>query len=136
MTFLCSLITTSFSGVTHGRVIRVFHDLIKLSTIPQAESKTNAFSNLRGIVNALCVLEDNGSKNYHPLSAPLPSTDPVNFYRQDSHRSLPKFPARCVILLGRHTFFFPPGLPLTVVRYYSIQVFSWVLVYLILVDAI
>ena len=27
----------------------------------------------------------------------------IKFYRQDSHKSLPNFPGRCVIALGRHT---------------------------------
>ena len=32
-------------------------------------------------------------------SIPYPSTDPVQFYIQDSHKSLPDFPGRCVIAL-------------------------------------
>ena len=72
------------------------------STIPPVESKQNSFSNLRGIVNALCALEDNGLKKYHPLSVPLTSTETIKFYRQDPHKSLPNFPRRCVIVLGWH----------------------------------
>ena len=61
----------------------------------------NAPSDLCVIVNALVVLEDNGLKNNHPLSIPLPSTDPIKFYIQDSHKYLPNFPGSCVIALGR-----------------------------------
>ena len=68
-------------------------------------------SDLRVIVNALCTLEDNGSKNDHPLSVQLPSTDTVKFYRQDYHKYHPNFPWRCVILLVWNTNkFLPPGL--------------------------
>ena len=137
MTFLHSFIPTIFSDVPHGGVIRVFQELIKRSTIPQVKSKQNALSDLRGIVNALGALDYNRLKNNHPLSVPLTSTDPVKLYRQDSHKSLPDFPERSVILLGWHTNkFFPPHLPLTVFRYSYIQVLSCKLVHPILVDAI
>ena len=63
--------------------------------------KKNALSDLRGIVNALGALEDNGLKNNHPLSILLPITDTVKLYRQDSHKFLPDFPGRCVTALGR-----------------------------------
>ena len=83
------------------------------------------------------VLEDHGLKNDHPLSVPLSSTDPIKFYRQDYHKSLPNFPGRCVIALGRHTNkFFPSQFPITFFRYSSIQVVSWILVHPILADAI
>ena len=103
MTFLHSLSTMKFSDVPHGIVICVFHDLVKKSTIPQVELKQNALSDLRRIVNALGVLEDNGLKNDHPLSVQLPILDIVKFYRKDSHKYLPNFPRRCVIALGCHT---------------------------------
>ena len=73
---------------------------------PQFQSNQDTLSNLHGIVDALCALEDNGLKNDHSLSVPLCSTDPVKFYRQGSHKSLPKFPGRCVIALGRNTYKF------------------------------
>ena len=137
MTFLCSLTPKRFSEVTHSGVIRVFHDILKRSTIPQVDSKQNSLSNLRGILNALCALEDNGLKYNHPLSVPLPSTDPVKFYRQDYHKYLPKFPRRCAIELGWHTNkFFLPRLPPTVFSYFFIQVVSCILVHPILVDTI
>ena len=87
MTVIRSLSPTSFSKVPNGGVIRVFHELIKRCTIPQVQSKQNALSNLRVIVNTLCVLEDNGFKKNHPLSVPLPITNPIKFYREDSHNS-------------------------------------------------
>ena len=94
-------------------------------------------SNLRGINNALCVFEDNGLKNNHPLSIPLPSTDPVKFYRQDYHKYVPDFPRRCVLALGWHTNkFFPLCLLLIVFRDSFIQVVSCILVHPILVDSI
>ena len=71
--------------------------------IPQIEPKQNALSDLRQIVNVLFLLEDNGLKDNRPLSIPLLSTDPVKFYIQDSHKSLPDFPGRCVIALGQDT---------------------------------
>ena len=40
------------------------------------------FYNLHVIIYALCTLEDKGLKNNHPLSVPLPSTNPVKFYIQ------------------------------------------------------
>ena len=92
MTLLHSLSPTIFSRIPHGGIIRVFHELGKRSTIPQVESKQNALSDLRGIVNALCTLEDNGLKYNDPLIVPLPSTDPVKFYRQDYHKFIPDFP--------------------------------------------
>ena len=103
MTFLRSLSTTRFPEVPHGGGMRVFHKLVKCSTIPQVQSEKNALLYFCVIVNALGMLEDNRLKNYHPLSVPLPSTDPVKFYRQDSHKSLPNFPGRCVIALGQNT---------------------------------
>ena len=106
MTFLCNLSNKIFSEVPHVGFIRVFHKLVKRSAIPQVKSKQNALSNLRGNVNALCTLEDNGLKSDHPLSVPLPSTDPVKFYRQDPSKYLPDFPERCVIALGWHTNIF------------------------------
>ena len=137
MTFLHSLCPTSFYEIPHGGVIRVFHKIFKRSTIPQVESKQNTLLDLRGIVNALGTLEDNGLLNNQPLNVPLPSTDPVKFYRKNSHKSLPEFSRRCVIALGRQTKkFFLTRLPLTVFRYSSMQVVSWILVHPILVDAI
>ena len=62
MVFLRSLIPTIFSEVPHGGVIRVFHEFFKLSTITQVKLKQNALSDLRGILNTLCVLEHNGKK--------------------------------------------------------------------------
>ena len=103
MTFLCSLCHTSFSEVPYCGVIRVFHELVKRSMIPQVESKQNTLLDLRGIVDALVALEDNGLKNNHPFGVPLPSTNPVKFYRKKFHKSLPSFPGRCVIVLGRQT---------------------------------
>ena len=137
MTFFHSLIPTSFYEGPHCLVVCVFNELAKGSTIPQVESKQHALSVLRGIVHALGALEYNGIKNNHPLSVPLPSTEPVKLYRQNSHKYLPNFPGRCVIALGwQKNKFFPPHLTLTVFRYSSIQVVSWILVHPILVDAI
>ena len=76
MTLLLILTPTRFSDVSHSGVIRVFHELIKRTTIPVIESKQYALSNLRGIINALCALEYNGLNNYHPLSDPIPSRKP------------------------------------------------------------
>ena len=118
MMFLHSLSPTSFSGVFHDVFIHVFHDLVKHSTIKKIELKQNALSNLSGIVNDLCTLEDNVLKNDHPLSVTLTRTDPIKFYRQDSHKSLPNFPGRCLIALGWHTInFFPPLFPLNIFLY-------------------
>ena len=76
-------------------------------------------------------------KDDHPLHVTLPSANPVKFYRQDYQKSLPDFPGRFVLALGRHTNeFFPPCLPLTVLLDSSIQVASLILVHPILVDAI
>ena len=108
MTLLLILIPTIFSEVSHSRILRVFHELVKRLKIPEIKLKQYALSNLRGIINALCALEDNGLKNDHPLSVPLPSTNPVKFYRQDSQKSLPDFPGRCVVALGQHTNDFSP----------------------------
>ena len=103
MTLLLCLTPANFSKVSHCEIVRVFHELVKRPTMTEIELKQYALSNLRGIINALCVLEDNGLKNDHPLSVPLPSTNPVKFYRQDSQKSLPDFPGRCVVALGQHT---------------------------------
>ena len=84
---------------SHSGAIRVFHKLVKRSGILSIESKQYALSNLRGIINALCVVEDNGLKNNHPLTVPLPITKPVKFYRLDSHKSLPDFTRGCVVAL-------------------------------------
>ena len=127
----------AFPKIYHTRVICVFHEHVKRSTIPQIESKQYALSNLRVIINNLCTLEDNGLKNDHPLSIPLSSIVPVNFYRQDYHRYLPDFPRRCVIALGWHkNTFLPPRLPLTIFHDSPMQVVSWILVHPILVDTI
>ena len=103
MTLLLILTPTSSSKVSHSVVICVFHELVKRSTISVIKSKQSALSNLRVIINALCELEDNGFKNDHPLSIPLPSMNSIKFYRQYSHKSLPDFPGRCDVALGRHT---------------------------------
>ena len=88
MMSLLRLTLTRFSEVSNNRFICVFHVLAKRSTIPQIESKQYALSNLRGIVNASWVLEDNGFKNDHPLRVPLTSMNPIKFYRQDSRKYL------------------------------------------------
>ena len=125
------------SEVSHSRVIYIFHKIVKRYIIPQIETKQYALANLRGIVNSLCALEDNGSKNNHPLRVPLPSTKPVKFYIQDSKKYLPDFPGRCVIVLVWHTNnLFPPHLKLPAFRDSSIQVVYWILVHQILVDTI
>ena len=103
MMLLHILSSTSFSQVPHGGVIRFFHKLVKRSTIPQVKLEKNAHSDLRGIVDALGVLEDNRLKKDHPLSVPLPSTYPVKFYRQYSYKFIPKFPANCVIAVVWNT---------------------------------
>ena len=137
MTFLRSLCPKRFYEVPHGGIICVFHELVKRFTVPQIELKQNALLDLRGIVNTLFALEDNGLENNHPFSVPIPSIDPVKFYRKKSHKYLPGFPGRCVIAVGWQTNkFFSPRLPLTVFCYSSIQMFSWILVHPILVDAI
>ena len=137
MMFILRLIFVKFSGLSHSGIICVFHKLVKRPTVPEIELKQYALSNLRGIINALYALEDNGFKNCRPLYVTLPSTNPVKFYIQDSHKSLPGFPGRCVLALGRHTTeFFPQCLPLTVFRNSSIHVVSWILVHPILVDTI
>ena len=137
MTLLLSLNSTSFSNVSHSGVILVFYKIIKCPTISAIDSKQYALSNLHGIINALCAWEDNGLKNDHPLGVPLPLTNPVKLYRQDSYKSLPGFPGRCVVSLGWHTNeFFPPCLPLNAFRNSYIQVVSLVLVHPILVDTI
>ena len=74
MKFFRSFCTTRFYEVPHGGVIHVFHELFKRSMITQVESKQNALSGLRGIVNPLGLFEDNGLKKNHPLSVPLPRT--------------------------------------------------------------
>ena len=102
MVLFLILIFTSFLEVSHSGMIRVFHKLVKRPTISEIDSKQYALSNLRRIINALGALEDNVLKNDHPLSIPLPSMNPVKFYRQDSHKSLPNFPVSCVVALGRH----------------------------------
>ena len=94
MTFLLRLTPTIFSEVSHSGIVRVFHNLIKRPTITEIESKQYAFSNLRKMINALCSLYDNGLKNDHPLRVPIPSTNPVKFYIQDSYKYLPNFPRR------------------------------------------
>ena len=74
---------TRFSEVPLGGVIRVFHELVKRSMIPQVKSKQNALLNLRGIVDDLGALEDNGLKKitlsaFHFLARnPLSSTDRI-----------------------------------------------------------
>ena len=136
MMFLHSLCPKIFSKLPHGRVICVLHKIVNCSTITQVESKQNPLSNLRGIVEAFGALEDNGPKNNHPFIVSLPSTEPVKFYTQDSHKYLSDFPGRCVITLGRKTKKSPPHLPLNVFRYSSIQVVSSILVHPILVDTI
>ena len=137
MTLLIRLNPTRFSEVSHIRIVRVLHNLFKRSIIPETKLKQYALSNLHGIINALCAWEDNGLKNDHPLRVPLFSTNPVKFYRQNPHKSLPDFPRRRVVALGWHTNeFFPPCLPLTAFRNSSIQVVSWNLLHPILVDII
>ena len=91
MRFLPSLIPTRFSEVPHGGVIRVLPELDIRSTIPQFESKQSVILDLCKIVNALGAFEDNRLKKNHPLIVPLPSTEPVKFYRQDYHKYLPEF---------------------------------------------
>ena len=71
--------------------------------IPQVKTEQKALSDWRRIVNALGALVDNGLKNNHPFSVTIPSTDPVKFYIQYSHKSLPNFPGRCVVALSRDT---------------------------------
>ena len=122
--------TPSQSYTYISRALQTIHD----STI---RVEKNALSSFRGICNALGTLEDNRLKNNHTLVVPLPSTYAVKFYRQNPHKYLPNFPWRCVIALGWQTNkFFPPRLPLTIFRYSYIQVFSWILVHPILLDAI
>ena len=76
-------------------------------------------------------------KEDHPLCVPLPSVNPVKFYRQDPNKSIPNFLGRCVVALGQNTNeFFPPCLSLIVFRDSYVQVFSWILVQPILVDPI
>ena len=92
MMFLHSLSPTSFSEVPHGGFIRVFHKLIKRSTIPQVESKQIVLSNLRGIVNTLGALDNKRLKNNHPLSVPLPSTYPSSSTNRIPTNLFPTFP--------------------------------------------
>ena len=103
MALLLILTPMSFSKVSHIKVIRVFHGIFKRPTIPLIEPKQYALSNFCRITSTLCALVDNGLKNYHPLSIPLPGTKPIKFYRQDYHKYLPKFTRMCVIVLDRHT---------------------------------
>ena len=101
MTLLLILTPASFSEVSHIGIIRVFQELEKRPTIPEIESKQYALLNLHIIINSFCVLGDNRLKNYQPLGFSLHSTNPVKFYIQDFHKSLPDFPGRCVVALGR-----------------------------------
>ena len=91
MKFLHSLCPTRFSEVPHRRVIRVFYKLVKHSKISQVKSKQNALSNLRGIFNALSALDNKGLKNDHPFGFPLPSKDPVKFYKKIPTNLFPTF---------------------------------------------
>ena len=137
LTLLLILTPTRFSEASHVGTIRIFLELVKRPTIPAIESKQYSLSNMRVIIDALCVLEDNRLKKNHPLSVPLPRTNPVKFYRQNSHKSLPNFPGRCVVALVRNTNeFFPTCLPLIVFKDSYIQVVSLILVHPILVDTI
>ena len=79
MIFLRSLFPANFSKVSHHRVIREFYELVKCFTIPQVKLKQNALSNLRGIVNTLGALKDNGLKNNHRFGVPLHYMDSVKF---------------------------------------------------------
>ena len=74
-----------FSEVSHCGIICVCYELIKCPKFTEIEPKEYALSDLCGIINALCALEDNGLKNDHPLSVQLPSTNLIKFYRQYSH---------------------------------------------------
>ena len=70
---------------------------------PEIKSKQYTLENLRGIINALGAFQDNWLKDNHPLRVPLPSENPVNFYRHDSNKYLPNLPGIFVITLGWHT---------------------------------
>ena len=50
---LLRLIPARFYEVSHSIIVRVFHKLVKRSTIPETESKQYALENLRVIINAL-----------------------------------------------------------------------------------
>ena len=92
MTLLLRLIPVIFSEVSQSGIVCVFHELVKRPTIPAIESKQYVLSNLRGIINALCALEDNGLKNNHPLSVPLLArTQSISTYRIPPN-VLPTFP--------------------------------------------
>ena len=91
MTLLLILIPTIFSEVSHSGITRVFHELVKRPMIPEIESKTYAFSNLRGIINALCALENNGLK--------MTTLSAFHFLVQTPSSSTEKIPTN----LGRHT---------------------------------
>ena len=81
MTLILISTPTRFSEVSNSGVICVFHELVKRPTIQAIRSKKYALLNLRGIINALCELEDTKLENDHPLGVTPTIKKPVNFYR-------------------------------------------------------
>ena len=133
MTLLLIFIPTIFPVVSHIRIIRVFHERVKRPTIPEIESKKYALSNLRGIINTLCALEDNILKTVNLLVFhSLAQTQSSYAYRilKISSRLSGKV-RRSVGLAYKRVF-----LIVLVFCDSSIQVVSWVLVHPILVDSI
>ena len=90
MTLFLRLIPASFSEVPHSEIVRVFHEIVKLPMIPEIKSNNMGLQICENLVTPWT--QDNGSKNDHPLRVPLPITNPVKLYRQDSQIIFPTFP--------------------------------------------
>ena len=93
MTLLSSLNPTRFSWVTCIQVKGVFNELVKCPVITAIESKQYACANMIGIINTFGELQDNWLEYYQPLEVKIYSVYSAEFYRQDSKKYTPNFPA-------------------------------------------
>ena len=80
MTLQLTLDPTSSSKVSRRRVECVFHEFVKCTTIPAADSKHYARANMFGVINVLGALQDHQLKNDHPLGVPLPSVYTIKLH--------------------------------------------------------
>ena len=73
MALLLALGPTIFTQVSCSRSVRVFHEFIKYTTIPEVDLGLYLCTNMFGVSHGLDMLQDDQLKNDYPLGVPHPS---------------------------------------------------------------